>query len=245
MQNTGDSLKNFRVENLRVVGHRGWPRRFPDNSMAGIAAAAGVADMVEVDVRRTADGVLVLSHEPEIGGLPVSGWEWSRLREVDLGGGNSPVAVVDLLAGFAAYPFNLEVKNFPGEPGFDPDHRVAVETAQHARSPDLLSCFFWPSMDAVRSATPEVETGLLVDEGWSVDDAVDHALSAGHRAIVPHWRLALAEPQAIGRAVASGLTVAVWTLNDPDRLPELESLGVTVIITDDPGMMRQAIGATK
>ena len=46
-----------------VIGHRGFPSRHPDNSLAGIAAALAVgADGVEVDIRRSADGVWVCHH---------------------------------------------------------------------------------------------------------------------------------------------------------------------------------------
>ena len=227
---------------MKVIGHRGWPTRYPDNVLEGIAAALEVADMVEVDVRVTGDRQLVLSHDAVLGGLSVAETPWAAMAEVDLGGGFRPATLEQLLDRFPLSRFNLEVKNSPGDPGFDPEHGGALRTAALARPGDLLSCFFWPSMDAVRLSFPGVATGLLVDADWDVAGAVDHALAKGHVAIIPHWELALRSGPACHIAAEAGLTVAVWTLNDPSLIDELESIGVTAIITDDPGELRRAVG---
>jgi glycerophosphoryl diester phosphodiesterase len=227
---------------VKVIGHRGWPTRYPDNVLEGIAAALEVADMVEVDIRVSGDQHLVLSHDPDLGGLAVGETPWAVLANVDLGGGFHPASLDQLLDRFPSSSFNLEVKNSPGEPGFDPDHGVALRTAARSRPGDLLSSFFWPTMDAVRVGFPGVATGLLVDSDWDVAAAVDHALANGHLAVIPHWELALRSGPACQIAAEAGLTVAVWTLNDPSRVGELESIGVTAIITDDPGELRRAVG---
>jgi glycerophosphoryl diester phosphodiesterase len=198
--------------------------------------------MVEVDIRVSGDEQLVLSHDPALGGLTVGETPWADLAEVDLGDGFHPASLDQLLEGFPLSPFNLEVKNSPAEPGFDPDHGSALRTAAQSRPGDLLSCFYWPTMDAVRVGFPGVATGLLVDLEWDLASAVDHALAQGHVAVIPHWELALRSGPACQIAVDAGLTVAVWTLNDPSLVGELESIGVTAIITDDPGELRRAVG---
>lgn len=211
---------------MRVIGHRGWPSRYTENSLEGIRAASGVAAMVETDVRRTEDGLLVLSHDPieDPAGL---------------------LSLADLLTALPEFPFNLEIKNFPGEPDFDPDHTSGLATAALARPFDLLTCFFWPTVDAIRRAFPEVATGLLLAYDWDIGIATSHAVAFGHRTLAPHWLLALAQAEATKAAVASGLEVVVWTLNDPDQVPELANLGVTAIITDDPGAMSAALEDVK
>lgn len=226
---------------MKVIGHRGWPTRYPDNVLEGIAAALEVADMVEVDIRMSSDQRLILSHDPTIGGRVVAETPWSDLAGTDLGGGFHPATLEKLLGRFPSSAFNLEVKNSPGEPGFDPEHGAALRTAASARPGDLLSCFYWPSMDAVRVGFPGVATGLLVDVDWDLATAVDHALANGHVAVIPQWELALRSGPSCQIAAEAGLTVAVWTLNDPSRVDELESIGVTAIITDDPGELSRAV----
>lgn len=51
-----------------LMAHRGWPSRYPENSLEGVRAAleAG-ARMVEIDVQLTADGVPIVIHDAELG----------------------------------------------------------------------------------------------------------------------------------------------------------------------------------
>jgi glycerophosphoryl diester phosphodiesterase len=236
MEITGDLL-----ERVRVIGHRGWPILYPDNVLAGILAAAEVADMVEVDIRATSDGTLVLSHDPYLGGKVIAETPWSELADLDVGDGYRPLDLTGLMAALPTFPINLEIKNLPNEPGFDPEHGVALRTAEAARRGDLLSCFYWPAMDAVRAERPAVATGLLVDQGWSLADAVDHAIARGHVAVIPQFELALSSEAVIRSASEAGLLVAVWTLNDPLVACQLAMMGVTAIITDDPGYMKREL----
>jgi glycerophosphoryl diester phosphodiesterase len=50
-----------------LVAHRGWPARYPENSLEGIAAALGAgACCIEFDVQMTADGVPVVIHDDNL-----------------------------------------------------------------------------------------------------------------------------------------------------------------------------------
>lgn len=226
---------------LRVIGHRGWPTRYPDNVLAGILAAAAVADMVEIDIRSTGDDILILSHDSHIGGMAVAETRWADLAGFDLGEGHRPNDLKTVMSALPGFPLNLEIKNFPGENGFDPDHRLAIRTAAMARSGDLLTSFYWPTVDVVRDNSPLTSTGLLVDRGGSIADAVDHALTRGHVAVIAQFEVALRSEAAVRAAVEAGLSVAVWTLNDPSVAIRLAAMGVTAVITDDPGEMRHAL----
>ena len=228
-------------ETLKIIGHRGWPTRFPDNVLAGIEAATTVADMIEVDIRQAADGTLVLSHDPQLDGLEVHTSTWGQLADLDLGGGHRPLTLETLLSTFPDFPFNLEIKNYPGDPGFDQSHGLAYRVADRARPADLLTCFYWPTMDAVRISHPDVHTGLLIDVGGSIGDAVHIALDQEHKVVVPHWQTTRSDPMAVDAARESGLDVTVWTLNDPEMARDLAAIGVSAIITDDPGLMSQAL----
>lgn len=197
--------------------------------------------MVEVDVRSTGDGTLVLSHDSHLGGMAVADATWADLAGLDLGDGHRPLDLRSLMSALPDFPLNLEIKNFPGEPGFDPNHRLALRTAALARPGDLLTCFYWPTIDAVRNEIPSTSTGVLVDRDGSVADAVDYALARGHVAVIPQFELALTSEAAVRSAAEAGLLVAVWTLNDPSVAMRLASMGVAAVITDDPGRMRHAL----
>ena len=221
-----------------VIGHRGWPSRFPDNTLAGFLAAASVANAVETDVRRSSDGKLVLSHDPELGGLGVSDHPWSVLGELDLGDGHRPALLDEAIAAIPGTSFQFEIKNMPHEPGFEPDHRLALEAAERARPGDIVTSFNWETLAAVRRVFPDVATGVLIGGRGDIDVAIDECFDVGHPALVPS---AFLPTLGLARAVESGLAVYPWVVDDPERVIELAGLGVSGIITDDPAVVASAL----
>ena len=71
----GQSVAPLRRRVLRrvvIAAHRGFSARHPDNSVDGFEAAIAVgADLVETDVRMSADGVLYCHHDPDVDGALV------------------------------------------------------------------------------------------------------------------------------------------------------------------------------
>jgi glycerophosphoryl diester phosphodiesterase len=223
-------MKSFPTRPL-VIGHRGWPARYPDNTLTGLIAAGAISDMVEVDVRRAGDGKLVLSHDPTLGDLAVTGHPWSVLGEVDLGGGHRPALLDEALAALPDTPVLLEVKNGPD--GYEPDHRLALETADRARPGDVVISFNWASVDLVRSTYPETATGLVVGTSDAMADAIRLCFDAGHQVLVPR--------QDLLEVTVPDLIVYPWTVDDPNRARELVDLGVSGIITNVPDLVREVI----
>lgn len=230
----------------RIIGHRGLRLDYPDNTLEGIEAAMDVCDMIELDVRRTRDGVAVLSHDPVVDGSILIETDWEDLRRLDVGRGCHLARLDDALDATAGYPLNIEIKNNPAEPDFDASFRFALAVADKASAGDVVSCFHWPTIDAVRRHYPDVVTGLLVDISDSLEKALDRAAGGGHPAVVPHWWLLGDDPRAmIGRLKGAGLQVVVWTVNDPQLAKAIADGGADGIITDDPAMIRAALEETQ
>jgi glycerophosphoryl diester phosphodiesterase len=84
------------VKGLELVAHRGYPARYPENSLAGIDAALDAgARWLEVDVQLSSDGVPVLFHDPDLDrmcGVEGAVFEtpFERLRELRLKGPEVP-----------------------------------------------------------------------------------------------------------------------------------------------------------
>lgn len=222
-----------------MAGHRGMPLEYPDNTMAGFRTAFSLVPMVELDVRRSSDGRFVLSHDPELMGLVVADTPWTRLRELELGDGHRPALLDDVLAELPGLRLDVEIKNAPTDPGFEPDHRTALEVAPLLRGGDVLTSFYWPTVDAVREQYPDVNTGLLVGDAGSMADAVSHARGQGHGTVAPHHTLL--SQDLVKASTAAGVAVATWTVNDPDRALAFASWGVSTIITDDVRRISSAL----
>lgn len=215
-----------------TVGHRGWPVRFPDNTLSGFLAASSMVDEVELDVRRSSDGKLVLSHDPTLVGLSVHETPWSTLSELDLGDGHHPALLDEVLAALPDTRVQLEIKNDPAQPGFEPDHRRGLEAAERSRPGDMVTSFNPATLEAVRRLFPEVSTGFLVTGAGDLDDLVKYCLDAGHQALVPDHRMIHGPVTA-----DAGVSFGAWTVDDPQRAAELVDWGVSSIITNDPGLI--------
>jgi glycerophosphoryl diester phosphodiesterase len=229
---------------IAVVAHRGIRAQYPDNTLSGFLAAAAYSDAIELDVRRSADGKLVLSHDALLGGLSVSETSWSVLAELDLGDGHKPCLLDEAIAAVPDTPFMIEIKNNPGAPGFEPDHRLALEAATRARPGDSVTSFNWATADAVRASFPDVHTGLIVGVLGDIDETVDHAIQGGHELVIPN--VALLQTWARSANASGDPAIYVWANNEKHLVGigsvELVSLGVSGIITDDPRATRERLG---
>lgn len=228
---------------MRIAGHRGLPKEYPDNTLEGIVAATAVCDYVELDVRRSADGVRVLSHDPDVQGVDVASHRWEELVGIDVGDGFGPTTLDAVLEAIGPFPLDIEVKNSPLESGFDPDGTFACDVATMARPADVVTCFFWPTMDAVQRSIPDIRTGLLVDRGGSLTGAAEHAAEHGHELLAPHWTLLL-EDEAVSRSLVLEFEIATWTVDDPETAHKLADLGIDSIISNDPIGIKTALGLT-
>src|SRR5437868_4454617 len=83
---------------IERVAHRGSPRQALENTLPSFAAAlANGADAIELDVHVSADGVVVVHHDPAAKGKEIARSTWSVLSALDLGNGARIPKLVDVL----------------------------------------------------------------------------------------------------------------------------------------------------
>ena len=231
------------MEPMAIQAHRGSPDPglgIRENTLEAFVRARQLgADGVELDVRMTSDGALAVHHDPVIEGAGAV---------ADVSAGELPVfvplldAALDACAGLTV---NIEIKNLPGEPGFDPTDHVAVQVVDlviaTGRRSDVVISSFWPgSLEAVRDADPDLVTGLLLASWADPAQAVATALSHGCTALHPH--LDLVSGALVEQAHAAGLSVAAWTVNGGAQLRAGQEAGVDTVITDDVALARSILG---
>lgn len=228
-----------------VISHRTQMGTMPENTLAGIEAAIeGGADGVEIDVRATADGELVLLHDASLarttdgGDRALSEVTLEELRGVhvlDQHGsvGEQPVPTFDealeLIDGRALFVIELK------ETGLEERVAAAVRARQAADW-----CWIWafdPSVVAAsRVAMPEVPAWQTFSEGslgrFDLGDPLASAPRAGAAGVsVQHE---LVTPELVERARRRGLLVATWTVNEPADLARVRDAGVDAICGDFP-----------
>ena len=223
-----------------IYAHRGASAVAPENTIEAFELARRLgADGVELDVRRCADAPLVLHHDAA---LPDG-----RII-VETGRADLPTTLPDLAAALDACSdmvVNIEIKNLPHEPDFDPGAAVVdavVELLEHRGRADrvIVSSFHLATVDRVKALDPEIATGLLTFVDPSPADGIRLAVDGGHDAIHPHDFTV--DAALVESAHGAGLAVNVWTVDDPVRIRGLADLGVEGIVTNVPDVAREVLG---
>src|SRR5947207_57083 len=170
-----------------VLAHRGACRRAPENTIEAFHVARELgADGVELDVRRTADGVLVVSHDPVVEGFgllvehPFAALRAAVPRVPTLD------EAFDAITGLLV---NVEIKCFPTEPDADPKRFVArgvVElVSQRALHEQVIvSSFELDAVDTVRALDERVVTAWLTS-GLAPATTVPITAERGHAWLHP------------------------------------------------------------
>lgn len=229
-----------------IYAHRGDRSRAADNTLEAFALAVEAgADGIECDVRRTADGVLIMSHDPTHGDLPpLCDLAFTDLRDA---APEVPTLAETLESVPSRVYLNVEIKNVPIQPDFDPTRSIVTEALDLIASADdpgriILSSFDPESVRAAGGHGRPVR-GLLIAGGMPIPTAIGMAQDLGIEALHPPMSSIALDPGGIVDSIhAAGLAVVVWNANTASEIEVASEAGVDVIITDDPGLGRSILG---
>jgi glycerophosphoryl diester phosphodiesterase len=250
----------------RVFGHRGAAGVAPENTLPSFALAAALgATYLELDVHATADGEIVVLHDPSLerttdGSGPISALPWAQVAALDAGyrfthdGSAFPFRgqgiriprLREVLDAFPAHRLNIEIKQ---------GGRAVVETVldvlRGATSVErvLLAAEHDDIMHTIRDAAGEsVATSASVGE---VIEFVGRLQGGNWDAYAPqaralqippaHGGIELVTGESVAAAHRAGLEVHVWTINDTAEIDRLLDLGVDGVMSDLPGLVAAAV----
>ena len=152
-----------------VIAHRGASGHRPENTLPAyeLAVEQG-ADMIEIDLHRTRDGAIVVTHDEELAGIggrgEIAQATLAEVRALDAGGGEPVPTLDEVLDGFATrIPFNLELKR--GKQAEYPGLEQATLEAVNQRgllARMLFSSFYDPVLARLRALSPEARVALLI-----------------------------------------------------------------------------------
>jgi glycerophosphoryl diester phosphodiesterase len=226
-----------------LIGHRGAAALAPENSLAGIeAAAAHGVDAVELDVGRGSDGALVLAHDPVVppgaprldDGLALA----ARLGlcvQLDVKQAGVEGEAVDSLR-----RSGLLERAFVSSPS------LRTLAAFAALEPGLPRSFSYPEdrfgLSGRRALAPVVRPGVAALRALLTVRLPRLLRAAGAQAAT--LSSTVVTTGAIEACHAGGVAVYVWTVNDPALAKTLVESGADGIITDDPRLLRRAVRPT-
>jgi glycerophosphoryl diester phosphodiesterase len=250
----------------QVIAHRGGAGLRPENTLAAFAHALALGvDIIEMDVRSTADGELVVIHDATVsrttnGTSAVSALTLAELQRLDAGyrftadGGRSfPFrgqgigipTLKEVLTSFPAARMVIEPK--------DEARGIAMRLCEllrehRAAARTIVGSFRDSSLEEFRQACPEVATSASTSEALRFLAAQKAGVA---EAISPQVQ-ALQVPERFGGmrvltrdfvAAARGrnLKVHAWTINDPAEMRRLVEVGVDGIMTDYPDRLLELL----
>ncbi|MHB2020850.1 MAG: glycerophosphodiester phosphodiesterase [Candidatus Xenobia bacterium] len=177
---------------LYVVGHRGDASLAPENTMASFRAAYdhGV-DMIELDARRTRDGVLVLSHDPTVdrctnGHGLIRAMTFAQVESLDAGSkfgkafAGEKIPTLDQALDWAQgrIKVDIHINNDDHEyPGLEQDVVRCVRT-HHAEQNVLISSMDRPMIAALKQQNPDLTIGMLTQPFHTIE-VVKRGLALG------------------------------------------------------------------
>ncbi len=240
-----------------IIAHRGYRKRYPENTMAAFAAAfdAG-ACMVELDVTLTRDRRVVVLHDDTLdrttdGCGPARAFTLHELKQLDAGSWFDPrfagerlpsmEEVLGLCAGRGMV--NIEIKAGAFEAGRLSDaieEQVLAAVVERGMSDRVLISSFetrFLARIADRKNAPAV--GVLTEQRIG-SDPLRLCKRLGAFSWHPDFR---SVTSAMVRAMHNaGVMVFPYTVNQPEDYQALLQMGVDGIFTDDPPLLQTAIG---
>lgn len=245
-----------------LAAHRGGAGLWPENSLLGFRSSLGLGvDALEFDLHLTADGEVVVIHDPtlertttgtgavraaslgNLGALRLRARDGSatdelvpRLAEVlGLAAGRAVEVMPEIKAG-------LERRRYEGI-----EEKVLALLRSHGMLARATVQAFDPeTIRRVRALEPAVRTMLLVGRGRveqeraQPSDAVGWAREAGATDLGLDHRLI--DAGVVAAARKAGIRLSGWTVNEDADLRRMMELGVDVIMTDYPDRAKRLLG---
>jgi glycerophosphoryl diester phosphodiesterase len=226
----------------QIFAHRGLHTHERENTVAAfLAARAQGVDGVELDVRRTVDGALVIHHDPRCEGMDIS-----STRQRDL-----PTYVPtldDAMESCEGMRVNVEIKNNQdrSETSYDETGELARQVVRHLQQINwtdrvIISSFDQATCANARSFDADIDVGWLL---WNVDlaSAITQAHILGFTAVHPNFKEL--NPAAMMLAREMDLLVNTWTVNTRTALRAMIELEVNAVITDRPVRAKTLLSGT-
>lgn len=246
----------------RVVAHRGDSANYPENTLEAFRSAVAMGiDVVETDVHLSADGVIVIWHDPTLdrntdGNGTLESHTLAELKSYDAGytftkdGGKTfpfrgkGIRLCTLEEALTECPmqrFNIDLKTKDLR---IVDEFIRVIRKHHAENRVVGASFHLSNLKALRKKAPEILTSVTTMEVIPLLIRQKLHILPGHfeRKIIfqvpkKQWGINVITPGFVKAMHKRGAVVMVWTINDEPTMRWLFSIGVDSVMTDDPALV--------
>jgi glycerophosphoryl diester phosphodiesterase len=222
-----------------VISHRGLCRATPrsrragENTLAAFQAGIdaledlGFPPAIEFDVRRSADGALVVFHDATLYRVTGMRGRVASHTAAELRTFGVP-RVEEIFERFPNAEFHLEIK----QRGIAACVSETVR-AQGVAGRTIVSSFLWKELPPLRG-----RVRIALTTAFPTRRTVQSALDAGAWAIHPDYRRATAH--LVEAAHEAGLRVNAWTVNTTRAYARMQRRGVDAVFSDNPFLLASA-----
>jgi glycerophosphoryl diester phosphodiesterase len=240
-----------------IFAHRGSSAYAPENTLAAFNLAVQQhADVIELDVKLTADDQVVVIHDDSVdrttnGIGQISSLSLPELKRLDAGSKYSPVfqaeKIPTLAEVFEAVEgkiiINIELKNYASPLDDLPNKVISLIKAYKLESSVFLSSFNFIALIRAHYLLPTLPLGLLTIAGLANPTLRSRLVRFGPQlALCPNY--VDVSTQLIRAAHRANCQIYTYTVNQPDSMKQLFSIGVDGIITDDPPLAQKVLAET-
>ncbi|SFH45923.1 glycerophosphodiester phosphodiesterase family protein [Modicisalibacter xianhensis] len=241
-------LNSFEIhDRVLVTAHRGSSMKAPENTLAAIEEAiADGADYVEIDVRLTADGTVVLSHDNSLRRLTgldrdIDEMTLEEVKEVDVGSwfgevfAGQPIPTLDEVLRLTRDRIKLYIELKPAPGDMQSLVAAVIERLPEARHDDVIVASLSPQViREVKRQAPQLRTTLFAQfvVRGGLDTSIIDALGLRHNRVTP-------ESAAVAHRL--GYQLHAWTVNSRSEMSRMIDLGVDNIITDRPDVLAEVL----
>jgi glycerophosphoryl diester phosphodiesterase len=238
-----------------VLAHRGDLTHAPENTLPSFQQAIqkGV-DGVELDAKLTADGHVIVIHDPTVdrtsnGNGRVASFTLEAIRKFDAGswfnekfrGTKIPLLGEVFESVGKEKVINIELTNYSTPRDGLVDKVCELIKRRNIQKQIIFSSFFVSNLKRAAQLLPEIPRGLLAMPGLMGIWARSFGFMFGdYQALHPH--ISSVDRQQVQRVHRLNRRVHVWTANTPEQIKQLKDWDVDGIFTDDPQTAMQALG---
>ncbi len=250
-------LYNDDQDGFTLIAHRGASGHAPENTLVAVRRAMEMrAEMVEVDILLSKDGIPVLLHDPSLdrttnGTGVVSDFTLDELKLLDAGSwfgeqfAGEQIPTVDELLALCKgkMALNLEIKTQAVTDSLEGGvvEKVVELVRKHGMDRNVIFSSFDPrAIKQLKAIAPDIAGAILYDNRL-YDDAhpVEIVANLGADAFNCHWRQV--RTGLVDSLHQAGLPINVYTVNADTLMHKMLDMGVDGIFTDYPDVLLQVL----
>jgi glycerophosphoryl diester phosphodiesterase len=248
-----------------TIAHQGGNKIYPDESLLAFTNAINMGiQVIEFDIHRTKDGIIVINHDQTIDRLTngtglIREMSWVELQQVDGAYNWSPdgltypyrdkgikiLSLIEMMDAFPQQLYDIEIKQH--DPPLEKDLCDLLRKYGVAADQAIVASFRDETLARFHDICPEVAISLPVNQGTVLYilsrvglerllplDAVVAQLPTTFSTILGQLEL---DRRYIEAFAKGDRQVWVWTVNDSIEMKRLVKMGAHGIITDRPDIL--------